>query len=264
MKFLNDLALSLPTTYLDVSPSAITPEYVAGLFRTAAEESSEVRFTEAHYKEVVVLWKRVHAICSAADQKNVKLLVDAEQTYFQDAIDAFCLLMLKKYNVKTPTVHHTYQMYLKSASSRLRRDVELAATHDVWLACKLVRGAYMEEERGLAAQLGRSSPILESYDETSKSYDEGVAFVMDKMQQGAKVSLMVASHNIASCGKALELSRAVSFPRHHLYFGQLTGMSDHLSLALQRKGGTVCKVTPVGLIEEVHLRLLLNGSRPAA
>lgn len=69
---------------------------------------------------------------------------------------------------------------------------------------------------------------------------------------------MVASHNVDSCDLALMALRAYgpTFPHRRLFFGQLTGMSDHLSLALLQGGGEVCKVLPVGLIEEALPYLL--------
>lgn len=69
---------------------------------------------------------------------------------------------------------------------------------------------------------------------------------------------MVATHNVKSCEKALEKMTAYGplFPHDKFFFGQLTGMSDHLSLALLDGGAVVCKVLPVGKIEEALPYLL--------
>jgi proline dehydrogenase len=50
---------------------------------------------------------------SSVADNSVRLLIDAEQTYYQPAIDYLALAMSKKYNKKEAIIHNTYQMYLK-------------------------------------------------------------------------------------------------------------------------------------------------------
>lgn len=55
----------------------------------------------------------------------MRLLVDAEHTYFQPAIDALTINMQQKYNVFEPVVINTYQCYLKDAYQRLNTDMKV-------------------------------------------------------------------------------------------------------------------------------------------
>jgi len=61
-----------------------------------------------------------------AARKGVRLLVDAEQTYMQPAIDHIALLMMQKYNTEQPYIFNSYQCYLKDAPVQVNRDMERA------------------------------------------------------------------------------------------------------------------------------------------
>lgn len=88
------------------------------------------------------------------------LLIDAEQTWFQSAIDYLSLSFMPEYNSKKAIIYNTYQMYLKDALPRLKLDLgafllnalgrrtharpaERAREGNYKFGAKLVRGAYM-------------------------------------------------------------------------------------------------------------------------
>lgn len=57
--------------------------------------------------------KRLDKIMQEAHDKNVKVFVDAEQTYFQHAIRFLTMEMMKYFNRNKCIVFNTYQNYLK-------------------------------------------------------------------------------------------------------------------------------------------------------
>lgn len=64
--------------------------------------------------------RRLNTIVKAAEELDVRIMIDAEQTYFQPAISRITLEMMRKYNTKKAIVFNTYQCYLKEAYNEVR------------------------------------------------------------------------------------------------------------------------------------------------
>ena len=72
--------------------------------------------------------------------EQVRLHIDAEQTYMQPAIDHLATKMQRAYNTQFPTVFNSYQCYLDIARNRIDNDLERSQREGWIFAAKLCRG----------------------------------------------------------------------------------------------------------------------------
>lgn len=211
---------------------------------------SGIHDNEAEKEEWKRVRERMYRICSAAAEKNVGVLVDAEESWIQDPIDRLAIEMMEIFNKKKAIVYNTIQLYRHDRLHFLKLSYSIARRKNFILAVKLVRGAYMEKERARAAQKGVQSPVQISKQSTDADYNAAVAFCIENLEN---IACIVASHNEASCLLAVELMEKKGLPLNHphLHFSQLYGMSDHISFNLAKAGFSVSKYLPFGPIKEV-------------
>lgn len=195
--------------------------------------------------------RRLESLANEASVMGVKLMVDAEQTYMQPGIDHLALNLQRKYNRDNKDViYNTFQCYLKISNDRVDIDLARARREQFRFACKLVRGAYMVQERKRARDMGYVDPIHDSLEHTHANYNAQVAKLL---ANNTIASFMVASHNEDSVKKTVELMTAHGIDRKSggVFFGQLLGMCDHVSYTLGHERYRVFKYVPYGPIHEV-------------
>jgi proline dehydrogenase len=103
--------------------------------------------------------ERISELAQLAKSLNVRLMIDAEHTYFQPAIDNITINLAETFNISYPVIFSTYQMYLKDSRLRLFTDIDRAKKGNYKFAAKLVRGAYMVHERARAIEYGYGNYI---------------------------------------------------------------------------------------------------------
>lgn len=199
-------------------------------------------------------WQRVvmrfDEVCKMAFEKNVKIMVDAEETWMQDAADDLIFEMMKKYNQQKAVVWNTVQMYRTKRLEFLQKDLENAEKHNFYLGYKFVRGAYMEKERNRAAEMNYDDPIQPTKQATDDNFDAGIDFTLKNL---GRISAFFGTHNEKSTELVMDKMKEKGLQNNdpHIYFGQLYGMSDNISFVLGEMGYNVSKYLPYGPVKDV-------------
>lgn len=211
------------------------------------------RFTEEEDLQMKRMLQRMDVLAKKALETGVRLMVDAEQTYFQPAISRLTLEMQRKFNKDNPIIFNTYQCYLKEAYDNVTADVELSRREGWHFGAKLVRGAYMQQERDRAAEVGYEDPINPTYEKTNEMYHRCLDYVLEEIRHNRKANVMVASHNEDTVKFTLKRMNELGiYPEENkVYFGQLLGMCDQISFPLGQAGYPVYKYVPYGPVNEV-------------
>jgi proline dehydrogenase len=199
-------------------------------------------------------WKRVvyrmQKIIDTAAAKNIGVLVDAEETWIQDPVDAVTMQMMQQYNRQKTVVFNTIQLYRHDRLQFLKDSFAQAQQKGFVLGVKIVRGAYMEKVRRRAEEMNYPSPIQPDKASSDRDYNAAIDFCIEHID---RINCIVASHNEHSNLYTTQLLDRKSIPHNHphIHFSQLYGMSDNITFNLARAGFSVSKYLPFGPIKDV-------------
>lgn len=225
---------------------------VTGIARFGLLEklNSKADLTNKEIAEYQRVTHRLHQICSTAFKKNVRIFIDAEESWIQDAIDQMATSMMAQFNKNEVIVYNTIQLYRKDRLAYLKSAFEQAQRAGYKLGVKLVRGAYMEKERDRAEEKGYPSPIQDTKADTDRDYDAALTFCAENIQH---IAICAGSHNEKSALLLTQLMEKHQIDKNnpHIYFSQLLGMSDHISFNISKAGYNVSKYVPYGPVKEV-------------
>jgi len=231
-------------------PFAVFKPTGFGRFELYEKIGAKQAFTDSEQAEWDKVIARFDLVCQQAHDKDVALLIDAEESWMQDAADDLVTKMMQKYNTEKPIVFNTLQMYRWDRLDYLKKLQEKAKQEGFFIGMKLVRGAYMEKENTRAEEMGYSSPICDSKEATDQNYDTAVLYMMEHLD---RMALFAGTHNEASSYKLMEFleKKAIAKNDHRVWFGQLYGMSDNISYNLAANGYNDAKYLPFGPVRDV-------------
>jgi proline dehydrogenase len=230
----------------------ITVFKITGIARFALLEKLDAKLalSEDEAAEFERVKHRCERICRTAFEKDVPVMIDAEESWIQQTIDALAIDMMLQFNNEKLIVYNTYQLYRHDKLAHIKADHLIAKEAGFVLGAKIVRGAYMEKERKRAAERGYTSPIQPDKAATDKDYNAAITYCVENISQ---VGIVCGTHNETSCKVLAELldTHAIHHNHPHVYFSQLLGMSDNLSFNLSDAGYNVAKYVPYGPVKAV-------------
>ena len=206
-------------------------------------------------EEIAAVKLRFERICDAAAVNQVRLFIDAEETWIQPVLDSWTFEMMCKYNTQRAIIYNTVQMYRHDRLAFLKAQGDAAQAEGIIYGVKLVRGAYMEKERDRAQKMGYPSPIQPDKAAADRDYNEALRFMV---AHHAHFALCAGSHNEESSMLLTQLmaEKNLENTNEKFFFAQLLGMSDHISYNLANAGYNVAKYVPFGPVKEVLPYLL--------
>jgi len=219
-------------------------------FELLSKINARLALTEQEQAEFNQVKRRIQLICEMAHSHQVRLFIDAEESWIQDAIDEIALEMMLHFNKERAIIYNTIQFYRQDRITFLKKSVEHAQLHNYYYGVKLVRGAYMEKEALRAQELQYKNPIQPNKAASDADYNSGLAYCIEHID---RVSLCAGTHNEESCKYLISLMQAASIPANdsRIFFSQLFGMSDNLSYNLANAGYCVAKYLPYGPVKAV-------------
>ncbi len=252
-----DLDVSLKQTLLSFDFSRLNKNISFVVFKPTSLGFSEIY--EKHSlnklfksKEIESLRKIEHRFkvcCEKARILKVKLLIDAEESWIQNSIDILTEKLMEKYNKKKVIVYTTIQMYRKDRYDYLVNLYRKALKKKFKIGVKLVRGAYIEKELNRSKLLGYNNPIYSTKEETDKSFNNAVNFILKRLQY---FSIFLATHNEKSIYNVIKfMNKNKISKKSEIYFSQLYGMGDNITFNLAHLNYKVVKYLPYGPVRDV-------------
>jgi len=231
-------------------PFAVFKPTGFGRFELYEKIGAKMTLTATEQEEWNRVVERFDKVCKTAHDKNVALLIDAEESWMQDAADEVVTQMMKKYNKEKAIVYNTLQMYRWDRLDYLKQLHEQAKAEGFFIGMKLVRGAYMEKEIKRAGEKGYASPICASKQATDDNYNAAVLYMVEHLDS---MAIFAGTHNEDSSYMLMDLMEQKGIARNdeRVFFGQLYGMSDNISFNLAANGYNNAKYLPFGPVRDV-------------
>jgi proline dehydrogenase len=233
----------------DAIPFVVFKPTGVGRFSLYQKITEKKLLSNEEKSEWLTVLSRYHEICDKAVKYDVPILIDAEESWMQDAADDLVEGLMKKYNVHKAIIFNTLQMYRHDRMEYLIALHQKAVKGNYHIGLKIVRGAYMEKERERAKENNYPSPICNNKNATDKNFNAAIKFMMEH----DKMALFAGTHNEESSYLLLDLAKQfeINPSDQRLWFGQLYGMSDHISFNLAKEGYNTAKYVPFGPVRDV-------------
>ncbi|KAH7142711.1 FAD-linked oxidoreductase-like protein [Dactylonectria estremocensis] len=171
--------------------------------------------TESDRQQLLSLRATLEAIASKARDNNVRIVIDAEQSWYQPVIDSLTDELMQKYNTLDgpATCIASFQAYLRRYPQLLDQQIRRAEEKGYKLLFKQIRGAYMVTEAERWKKGGRqgTGPVWATKAETDASFNYGIEKTLSTVAEQvletghSKLSAVFATHNSISIDLGIKL-----------------------------------------------------------
>jgi len=234
----------------DALPFAVFKPTGFGRFALYQKVSENKKLTPSEKEEWDRVIARYEVVAKASFEKDIPLLIDAEESWMQKAADDLIEKLMEKYNKEKVIVFGTLQLYRHDRLEYLKNLYQRAKKKGFKIGMKLVRGAYLEKERKRALEMGYEDPICKDKPTTDKYYNEVMQYMFDNLED---MAIFNGTHNEESSLLLMNLINRSNYSKtdSRLWFGQLYGMSDNISYNIAKEGFNVAKYLPFGPVKDV-------------
>lgn len=221
-----------------------------GRFKLLEKINAKKDLSVKEKEEFERIKNRIDKMCQASYNAKIPVFIDAEETWIQDAIDDIALNMMQKYNTKTAIIYNTAQLYRWDRLNYIKELHEKAKKESFFIGLKLVRGAYIEKERERAQKMGYKDPMQKSKSDTDKDFNLALKYCIENINN---ISICCGSHNEESTLYLIDLMKKLNLSNNdnRIYFAQLLGMSDHISMNIAKENYNTAKYVPYGPVKDV-------------
>lgn len=119
---------------------------------------------------------------------NTKYLIDAETVSIQDNIYNLTDKLITTYNKDKVVIYKTYQMYRKDALDLLQHDLINYQKQNLYLGIKLVRGAYLKQDRD-------TGKLCTNKIDTDNNYNTSIKMIVKHRFKHDNINYILATHN---------------------------------------------------------------------
>lgn len=231
-------------------PFAVFKPTGFGRFRLYQKVSQGEKLSDSEQEEWNRVAERYEKAAKACFDKDICLLVDAEETWMQKAADDLVEGLMEKYNKEKAIVFGTLQLYRHDRFDYLLELHQRARAKGYKIGMKLVRGAYMEKERERAHEMNYPDPICTDKSSTDENFNTVLKYMFENLED---MAIFCGTHNEESSYLLMDMieKSGVSRKDRRIWFGQLFGMSDNISFNLAHAGFNVAKYLPFGPVKDV-------------
>lgn len=227
--------------YLSVKLSALVHNLDAALGSDATARAKQ--------QEIVTAITDLLTMGANAPDKNLFLRIDMEEYCYKD----LTLQLFREIVEEHPSIAVdakgglrlgvVIQAYLRDSAPDVRELVEWARHQGVRAPIRLVKGAYLEHERTVAAEKGAPSPVWDNKPSTDANFEAVSAYMLLNLDA---VLPAFATHNIRSQAHAIALTEAYGLPSDVARIQMLYGMGDPIKRVVASMDRPLREYIPAG------------------